>query len=81
MADNSDKAFKDDQARIARENEEQVAKADGLQPTPTQEENDRAKLGVSSLEQLDNKEDDGSGEDRAALTYSTRDAAPAKRSK
>lgn len=30
------------------------------QPTPTQEENDRAKLGIDSLEQLDNKEDDGS---------------------
>jgi hypothetical protein len=31
------------------------------QPTPTQAENDRAKLGIDSLEQLDNKEDDGSG--------------------
>jgi hypothetical protein len=31
------------------------------QPTPTQAENDRAKLGIDSLEQLDSKEDDGSG--------------------
>jgi len=53
-------AFKDDQARIAKENEEQLARTDGLKPTPSQEENDRAKLGVSSLSELDNKDGDGS---------------------
>lgn len=79
MADNDRaKAFKEDQERIAKENEEQVAKLDGLQPTPTQAENDRAKLGVASLEELDNKEPDGSEEDRAALNYSTRDAKAKK---
>lgn len=36
------------------------------QPTPTQAENDRAKLGIDSLEQLDNKEDDGSGSEADA---------------
>lgn len=61
MADN--KAFKDDQARIAKENEEQVARTNSFRPTPTQEENDRAKLGVESLKELDSKEDDGSSEE------------------
>ena len=42
---------------------ERVAKS---QPTPTQEENDRAKLGIDSLEQLDDKEDDGSGSEAEA---------------
>src|SRR5215207_1745590 len=36
------------------------ARQEGLQPTPTQEENDRAKVGAMTLEELDNKEDDGS---------------------
>lgn len=83
MADNRDKAFKDDQARIAAENEEQVAKSEGLQPTPTQAENDRAKLGVSSLKELDDKEPDGSPEQKdieagQAAGYSTRAVAPKK---
>jgi hypothetical protein len=36
------------------------ARVAASQPTPTQAENDRAKLGIDSLEQLDDKEDDGS---------------------
>lgn len=48
------------------------------QPTPTQEENDRAKLGFKSLEELDNKEPDGSPADKSAVAYTTRDAAPKK---
>lgn len=84
MADNRDKAFKADQERIAKENEAQVAKTDGLQPTPTQEENDRAKLGFDSLEELDDKEDDGSPEQKdveagQAGSYVTRDAAPKRK--
>jgi len=63
MADN---AFSADQKRIAKQNEEQIARTDGLQPTPTQEENDRAKLGVDSLSELDNKEADGSAEQPVA---------------
>ena|SRR5215207_3211465 len=47
-----------------RVQQEQVAdfyaRQEGLQPTPTQEENDRAKVGAMTLEELDNKEDDGS---------------------
>lgn len=58
--------FAADQARIARENEEQLARTENVQPTPTQAENDRAKLGVDSLDQLDNKEPDGSAEQGAA---------------
>lgn len=47
------------------------------QPTPTQEENDRAKLGFDSVEELDDKEDDGSEEQRdltagGAGSYTTR---------
>jgi hypothetical protein len=34
-------------------------RTNNVQPTPTQEENDRAKLGFNSLEELDSKEDDG----------------------
>lgn len=41
-------------------------------PTPTQEENDRAKLGILDI---DDKEDDGSGPDRAIDPV--RDVAPA----
>jgi hypothetical protein len=83
MADNRDKAFKADQERIAKENEEQVAKTEGLQPTPTQAENDRAKLGVESLEELDNKEPDGSPEQRdieagQASSYTTRNVSAKK---
>lgn len=47
------------------------------QPTPTQAENDRAKLGFESLEELDNKEPDGSPEQKSAA-YQTRDTKPAK---
>lgn len=43
--------------------QERIAK---YRPTPTQEENDRAKLGVSSLDELDNKEPDGSEEEEEA---------------
>ena len=55
-------------------------------PTPTQDENDKAKLGHESLEELDNKEPDGSPEEepaapRGALEYRTRDASAGKTSK
>jgi hypothetical protein len=48
------------------------------QPTPTQSENDRAKLGFESLKDLDDKEADGSPVDKSAVAYTTRDAAPKK---
>ncbi len=54
-------ALADSQAEAKRIFKEQQARQD-TQPTPTQEENDRAKLGVESLSELDNKEADGSEE-------------------
>lgn len=57
------RAIKAVEARAAAK-EEQVAdyyaRQEGLQPTPTQAENDRAKVGAMTLDELDNKEDDGS---------------------
>ena len=41
----------------ATANEEAMERMDSSQPTPTQEENDLARLGI----QVDEKEDDGSG--------------------
>lgn len=43
-----------------KEAQERVSK---MRPTPTQEENDRAKLGIQSVDELDDKEPDGSEED------------------
>jgi hypothetical protein len=64
-----------------RQTEEQIARQ-SARPTPTQDENDRAKLGLQSLEELDDKEPDGSPEEeparRGALNYRTRDASPSK---
>ena len=42
---------------INKSNEEAMARMESTQPTPTQEENDLAKLGI----QVDEKEPDGSG--------------------
>ena len=50
------------QKQVAEETKEQLARTENVQPTPTQEENDRAKLGVDSLSQLDSKEGDNSEE-------------------
>jgi hypothetical protein len=47
-------------------NDEQLARTDNFRPTPTQEENDRAKLGFASLKELDDKEPDGSEEQPTA---------------
>ncbi len=60
------------QKQVAAETAEQLARAESSQPTPTQEENDRAKLGVSSLSELDNKEADGSSEEGGAATRPTK---------
>lgn len=83
MADNKarDAALKESAARVEAETAEAAARQN-TQPTPTQAENDRAKLGVDSLAELDDKESDGSPEensDRAALNYSTRDAGPKRK--
>jgi hypothetical protein len=49
--------------RQAKEDFKAAEERQSGQPTPTQEENDRAKLGFDSLKELDAKEDDGSGPD------------------
>jgi hypothetical protein len=79
---------KEDQLARARKQSEEDTKAhyervSSSQPTPTQEENDRAKLGFDSVKELDDKEDDGSPEQRdlsagGAAPYTTRAAAPKK---
>jgi hypothetical protein len=79
---------KEDQLAQARKQSEEDTKAhyervSSSQPTPTQEENDRAKLGFDSVKELDDKEDDGSPEQRdlsagGAAPYTTRAAAPKK---
>ena len=66
MADDKAKAI--DEARKASNADTKAyyERVSGSQPTPTQAENDRAKLGYDSLKELDNKEDDGSGPDAKA---------------
>jgi hypothetical protein len=48
--------------RNAAENKAQLERSENVQPTPTQEENDRAALGLRDLKELDDKEADGSEE-------------------
>lgn len=63
MADSSEEAAKKQLAADREAQEKRVADADERQkgtPTPTQEENDLAKLGLS----VQDKEDDGSGPER-----------------
>jgi hypothetical protein len=93
MADNRAAMAKvvEENARAAAERaKEQEAKQMGVQPTPTQRENDLARVGALDI---DDKEDDGSGPDphappmqpmarnvaaaAPAAPYSTRAAAPA----
>lgn len=86
MADKKD--TREEQLAASRKAADEDTKAyydriDSTQPTPTQEENDRAKLGFESLKELDDKEADGSEEQRdltadGAGAYSTRAAAPKK---
>jgi len=51
------KAMEEQRDERARANEEAMERMDSSQPTPTQEENDLARLGVH----IDEKEPDGSG--------------------
>jgi len=74
----------DSQKRVAAETAEQLARTENARPTPSQEENDRAKLGVDSLSELDNKDDDGGEEEKSSSasgssSYQTR-ASTAKKS-
>lgn len=87
MADKKDP--REEQLAQARKQADEDTKAhyervSSSQPTPTQEENDRAKLGFRTVEELDDKEDDGSGPDKSAAAgaapagYSTRAVEPKK---
>jgi hypothetical protein len=77
-----DTQLKASREETARQTEEKFARTEKARPTPTQEENDKARLGVASLEELDNKEPDGTEEEeparRGALNYKTRDASAAR---
>ena len=56
-----------------------AAERQSYQPTPTQAENDRAKLGIDSLAQLDSKEDSGApDEDEAKVLAAKADLARAE---
>jgi hypothetical protein len=63
MADGKDKAVADAQKESQADTKAYYERVAASQPTPTQEENDRAKLGFDSLKELDAKEDDGSPEE------------------
>jgi hypothetical protein len=67
--------------KMEAQNAEAEARMNGSQPTPTQAENDSAKLGNVTLAELDAKEDHGAAEEKSAdsdepATYKTRTAAP-----
>lgn len=49
---------------LEAQNAAAMERLDGVKPTPTQEENDIAKLATPTLESLDGKEADGSPEAR-----------------
>lgn len=65
----AEQALEDGRKRQAEAVAAQEAR-DKLRPTPSQEENDRAKLGVLDI---DDKEDDGSGLDPVASRSSVAD--------
>lgn len=66
MADEKKDALAESQKASEADTKAHYARVAASQPTPTQEENDRAKLGFSSLKDLDDKEDDGSGSEADA---------------
>jgi len=61
-----DEQLKEEHKASEDATKEQLDRVANLRPTPTQEENDRAKLGLHSVEELDDKEGDGSPEEREA---------------
>ena len=52
------KAFQEQRERVNKANEEAMLRVAQAKPTPTQEENDLARIGIH----VEKKEDDGSGE-------------------
>lgn len=77
MADEKAKAVADAQKESQADTKAYYERVNSSQPTPTQEENDRAKLGFDSLKELDNKEDDGSGSEAEARAKAAEAAAAA----
>lgn len=59
-------ALKESQERVADETKEQAKRTTKARPTPTQAENDAAAMGFATVEELDEKEPDGSEEEEAA---------------
>lgn len=68
------------QKQSEEDNKAQLERTSSTQPTPTQAEIDRAKLGVESLSELDNKEADGSPEESTRATATDGNAGYANRS-
>lgn len=66
MADDKAKAVADAQKASQADTDAYYERIAASQPTPTQAENDRAKLGYDSVKELDDKEDDGSGSESDA---------------
>lgn len=66
MADEKSKAVADTAKRVEAETKD-AAERQSYQPTPTQAENDRAKLGNDTLDDLDNKDDNGAPSEAEAL--------------
>ena len=84
MADNTSKeaakrrdAHLDEQRKQSEaDTQAQLERTSSTQPTPTQAENDRAKLGFQSLAELDEKEPDGSAEEKGSgAAYLTRESS------
>jgi hypothetical protein len=81
MADKKDpreQALADARKQADADTQAHYDRVGASQPTPTQEENDRAKLGFDSLADLDDKEADGSPEEKAPAAYETRSTAAKK---
>lgn len=82
MADEKAKAVAEAQKASQAETDAFYERTAATQPTPTQEENDRAKLGFDSLKELDKKEPDGSPtEEEARIAAAKADVARAEAAK
>ena len=78
MADDKSKALADARKESDADTKAYYDRVKASQPTPTQEENDRAKLGFDSLKELDSKEDDGSPSEEEARAAAAKAAAAKK---
>lgn len=82
MADDKEKAIAEAQKASEADTKAYYERVAASKPTPTQEENDRAKLGFDSLKELDDKEDDGSpSEAEARVAAAKAEVAAAEKAK